>query len=655
MTPPLDMLLAPRKAVATRRKLIIDMFAGAGGVSDGIKRALGVEPDYAINHSPGALAMHRANHPGTIHLCEDVFAVDPASVVGPDDEVGLLWASPDCTHFSAARGSKPVSHRVRGLAWVVIRWVKKLKENQRPDVIILENVREFQTWGPLIKKRDKCGRIVYDKQGRALEVPDPKRKGITFKRWKTMLKNFGYEIEHQVLDAADYGAPTHRKRFFLIARRDGKPIVWPEKTHANLGSTAARPDMFRTQGTPLKPYRTAAECIDWSIKCPSIFLNRREARKLAKILGLGGLKRPLAKATMSRSAKGLLRYIMRYREQGKTSPYLVGLGGRVDSCQEPRALDIEKPLGTVVAGGVKHAVVAPVITPIQNYGHDSAGNDADKPLNTVTAHPKGGGFALTAAHLVQVNHSDPSTDSGQAAGRQQSLEQPLHTITGKHGTGIVEVQAQRADFIIKHYGGVVGTEIDNPLPTCTARATQNQIMTADLMKLRGTCKDGQEIDDPAPTIAAGGQHEAIVAPVAIKFYGTGQAIELDEPLDTITGKARFAITEAVIGRASWRGARDSKTATSSRTRPRATRWQELATACPHPSPQRSLAQTTRGPHEKASGMAAVPKWDWASNRPAYVTVALRLEVRRTALQVPTHRKWPISRRARARRPDHVHG
>lgn len=536
MTPPAGLLQSLNLSSArslTQRKLIIDNFAGAGGASEGIRLALGRDPDYAINHSAGALVMHRANHPGTVHLCEDVFHVDPAMVVGPDGRVGLAWFSPDCTHFSAARGSKPVSHRVRGLAWVVIRWVKKLDPEQRPEVIILENVREFLTWGPLIKKR-QGRKICYDKQGRALEIPDPARKGSTFKRWRTTLENYGYKVEHRILDAADYGAPTHRKRLFLIARRDGKPIVWPRATHGSVvggRSPVVGKSMFPDHQPPatshqLLPYRTAAECIDWSLPCPSIFLTKKEARVAAKQLGLGGLKRPLAANTMRRIANGVMRYILR---SGK--PFIVPTGYGERDGQEPRTHDAEAPLPTVVAQNQKHAVIVPLITPVQNASRTGDGHDANKPLNTVTAHPKGGGFALSAAHLVQVDHSKTT---GRAP-YNRDIERPLPTIAASNG------HAQVVAFLAKHFGGQVGQRIDRPQPTTTARGTQNQIVAANIVKLRGTCRDGQPVDQPAPTLSAQGTHLAEVRAFLVKYYGTGGAKIVTEPLDTITAKERMGL------------------------------------------------------------------------------------------------------------------
>jgi DNA (cytosine-5)-methyltransferase 1 len=242
-------------------ELIVDNFGG-GGATTGIEEALGRHCDIAINHDPEALAMHAVNHPKTLHLCEDVWAVDIKKVVA-GRRVGLAWFSPDCKHFSKAKGGRPVEKKIRGLAWVALRWAGLV----RPRVIIIENVEEFQTWGPVLADGKPCQR----------------RKGMTFKRWVTQLKNLGYRVDWKELKACDYGAPTSRNRLFIVARCDSQPIKWPRHTH----------------GGNLKPYRTAAECIDWSLPCPSIFLTPEEARVL-------GVRRPLADATMRRIAKGIV-------------------------------------------------------------------------------------------------------------------------------------------------------------------------------------------------------------------------------------------------------------------------------------------------------------------------------------------------------------
>ena len=218
------------------KELIVDNFAGGGGASTGIELAVGRPVDIAINHDPDAIAMHRVNHPNTRHYCESVWDVNPAEIC-EDRPVGLMWLSPDCKHFSRAKGGKPVSKNVRGLAWIAVRWAATVK----PRVIILENVPEFVTWGRL------------DKDGK----PDKNYVGETFRSFVRALKRHGYEVKWGELKACDYGAPTIRKRFFMIARCDNQPIVFPAPTHGT--------------GDGLKPYRTAAECIDWSVPCKSIF------------------------------------------------------------------------------------------------------------------------------------------------------------------------------------------------------------------------------------------------------------------------------------------------------------------------------------------------------------------------------------------------
>jgi DNA (cytosine-5)-methyltransferase 1 len=261
------------------RELIIDSFAGGGGASTGITAALGRSPDYAINHDREALAMHAANHPETIHLSKNIWQVDPMEVVGRRP-VGLAWFSPDCKHFSKAKGGRPVKREIRDLAWTVVLWAKRV----RPRVILLENVEEFADWGPLV--------ITDEGQWR----PCPERRGATFKRWVGELRRLGYRVEWRELRACDYGAPTIRKRLFLIARRDGKKIIWPTPTHA------APNDRDVIAGRKL-PWRTAAEIIDWSLPCHSIFLTRAEGRAV-------GVNRPLAEATMTRIAKGVKRYVL---------------------------------------------------------------------------------------------------------------------------------------------------------------------------------------------------------------------------------------------------------------------------------------------------------------------------------------------------------
>lgn len=260
-------------------ELVVDNFAGGGGASTGIEEALGCPVNIAINHDANAIAMHQANHPHTLHLCEDVFSVDPVAIC-KGRRVKLAWFSPDCTHHSKAKGGKPRSKKIRGLAWVVIKWMAKV----RPRVVCLENVKEFQDWGPLTKDGQPCKR----------------RKGKTFRHWIKQMERLGYKVEYWVLRACDYGVPTIRERLFLVARCDGQPIVKPEPTHGDPKSDAVK------QGK-LKPWLVAADIIDWSLPCPSIFMDPEEAKKL-------GLKRPLAENTMKRIARGVQKFVFDAKE-----------------------------------------------------------------------------------------------------------------------------------------------------------------------------------------------------------------------------------------------------------------------------------------------------------------------------------------------------
>ena len=330
--------------------MVVDLFAGAGGASTGIAAALGREPDVAVNHSADAIAMHMANHTMTRHFIEDVFDVNPRRVCTRD--VGLLWLSPDCTHFSKAKGGAPRSTGTRSLAWVAVRWAAEV----RPRVIALENVEEFATWGPLTDDGQPC----------------PLRKGQTFREWTASLEALGYRVEWRVLRACDYGAPTSRRRLFLVARCDGMPIIWPEPTHG--------------PGRAL-PWRTAAEIIDWSVPCPSIFDRGKQ----------------LAEPTLRRIATGLLRYVIETARPfvvrdgaALVAPTLIQSGYGEREGQTPRALDLQRPLGTVVAGGAKHALIAAWL--VKHYG-GVIGHELDKPIGTVTTQDH---HSLGAASLVPV-------------------------------------------------------------------------------------------------------------------------------------------------------------------------------------------------------------------------------------------------------------
>lgn len=300
-------------------EIIVDSFAGGGGASTGIELATGRPVTIAINHDPDAILMHKTNHPYTEHYQASVWDVDPREVC-QGRPVGLLWASPDCKHFSKAKGGKPVDKNIRGLAWIVLRWAGTV----RPRVIILENVEEFQTWGPVRKGH-----------------PVKSKAGQTFRRWLSQLEALGYAVEWRELVAADYGAPTTRKRFFLIARRDGEPIVWPEPTHA----PADTPEVLAGRK---KPWRSAAEVIDWSLPCPSIFDTREAIREK---YGLSA-QRPLRPNTMRRVIRGVDKFSIKAPD-----PFLVV----VNHAGNFRGQDAADPLQTVTAKhgyGVVTTVVA---------------------------------------------------------------------------------------------------------------------------------------------------------------------------------------------------------------------------------------------------------------------------------------------------------
>lgn len=422
---------------------IVVNFAGGGGADQGIEDAFGRPVDVAINHDPQAMAMHRANFPNAVHHIEDVWAVDPRTIPGP---LALVWLSPDCKHFSKAKGGKPVEKKIRGLAWVALRWAAV----KRPRVLMLENVEEFQTWGPLIT----------DEQGNAR--PDPKRKGCEFGSFVNALRRQGYVVEWRELRACDYGAPTIRKRFFLIARLDGLPIRWPAPTHGD-------PKSLAVKAGRLLPWRTAAECIDWSIPCPSIFERSR----------------PLAEATMRRIAKGVMRYVVNSAE-----PFIVGCGGRMGQSPER---GVGKPFQTVTAKADSCLVVprlAPVLTECANASSPRC-MPAGEPLRTICAQTKGGHHALVTA------------------------------------------------FLAKHYGGVVGSSLTDPIGTVTS-VDHHSLVASTLVKLRGTSSCAAT-NEPLHTISAGGLHHAEVRAFLIKYYGTDQDPNLREPLHTVTTKDRFGL------------------------------------------------------------------------------------------------------------------
>lgn len=486
-------------------ELIVDNFAGGGGASMGIEAAMGRSVDIAVNHDRNSVDMHQLNHPHTRHLCEDVWDVDPLETTA-GRPVGLAWFSPDCKHFSRAKGGKPVEKKIRGLAWIVVKWAKLVG----PRVIILENVREFQDWGPLTAEMKPC----------------KDRKGQTFGRWRKQLENLGYAVDTRVLNAADYGAPTHRRRFFLIARRDGVAIQWPEPTH----------------GPGRKPYRTAAQCIDWTLPCPSIFLTKIEAKPL-------GIIRPLADKTMRRIAMGLKRYVI-----DNPRPFIV-----VKFRGECNGADIDAPLPTITSGagskrpaGAAHAmgVAAPFL--IQHYGeaphqdttnnsgnliaasltkyHGQKGNEScargvDEPLLTADASNR---FGLVSAFL--------SRFYGQSVG--QTPAEPAPTQSARGHTSAVTAH------MLKNNHGSNGVAVEDPLHTITTGGRHGVV--ASHLSHMNNINDGQKacsgMDEPMRTVTAGGYHAAEVRAFLVKYFGNGgQGQTCDQPLHTVTGTDRFGL------------------------------------------------------------------------------------------------------------------
>lgn len=435
-------------------ELIIDSFAGGGGASSGIEEALGRHIDIAINHNKEAISMHKRNHPKTLHINENVWSIDPNKVCD-GRKVGLSWFSPDCTHHSRARGGKPVKKNIRGLAWWVLRWTKKIK----PRVVVLENVVEFLDWGPLVK----------DEEGN--ERPCPKRKGLHFNDFVKTLKYHGYKVEWKHLIASDYGAPTIRKRLFMIARCDGQPIVWPDSTHGD-------PNKKDLLNRTLKPWRTASECIDFNRPCPSIFLTKEEARGL----GFTRIKRPLADSTLRRIAKGIMKFVV-----DSADPFVIRTD--MQSSNAGCYYNKNEPLRTITSSG-GHAVVSAFLTEHANSSSQRNFN-IDEPLRTQCAQVKGGHFAVVEAELeasfinknytgavgqkvekplgtvTSVDHHSLTTAhvvkfKSDEAG--QDAREPIHTLcssTNHFGT----VQA----FLIEYYGNGEPSDLKRPLHTVTGR------------------------------------------------------------------------------------------------------------------------------------------------------------------------------------------
>ena len=458
-------------------ELIVDNFAGGGGASTGIELATGYSVDIAINHDPEAIKMHKANHPNTKHYCENVWTVDPVKACG-GHPVGLAWFSPDCKHFSKAKGGKPKDKNIRGLAWVALRWAGLV----RPRVIMLENVEEFQQWGPLNRRHH----------------PIKKKKGQTYRKFIKQLWELGYTVQTKELIAADYGAPTMRKRFFLIARCDGKPIVWPEPTHAPADSEEVKKGL-------LKPYVGAYTQLDFSLPCPSIFDTSEEIKEKYGIRA----KRPLAPKTMERIARGLKKFVL-----DNSEPFIVQVnhsGAKSDYCKSA-----DEPLNTITG---KHGfgIVEPYMVQIGQTGFTAdRSKDVRQPLTTIVSKNE---HCLISPTLIQY-HSETAKDEV----RGQSIEEPIMTVDSSNRYGLV------TSFLHKYYDGGykgAGESMKKPLPTVTSW-DHNSVVTANLIQMNNHC-DGRDITEPIPTITAGDGHFGEVRAFLIKYYGQG------------TGQDRFGL------------------------------------------------------------------------------------------------------------------
>ncbi|WP_448478109.1 DNA cytosine methyltransferase [Pseudoxanthomonas mexicana] len=553
-------------------EIVVDLFAGGGGASKALEGALARAVDVAINHNPYAIGMHAANHPYTKHLCEDVWQADPVKEAA-GRPVGWLHASPDCTHFSQAKGGQPRDRATRSLAWVIPKWAGSLKRAGKPPRIIsMENVMQMLKWGPLVAKRDKATGHVVKLDGTVADkgervplqqqflIPDKRREGQTWRQFIGVMRALGYVAEWRKLKACDFGAGTSRERLFAVFRCDGEPIRWPEPTH---GPGRAH------------PYVTAADCIDWSIPCPSIFTRAR----------------PLADATMKRIARGVKRYVLDAAE-----PFIVHAthGG------ERRPHGASEPVPTITAANRGELMaVSPTLVECANASADGVAS-ADAPLRTITAWPKGGSHAVAAPVLVQAGHGEGKPGAGRwsygandpqqpigtivASGGGQALasaslvkfrhdsegapvDAPLPTITSgagaarpagaAHAMGVMTAHLEQANG--GFYDGD-GKAADEPLSTITSSGTQQRLVATSIVTMRGD-NVGAAADDPLRTISAGGEHHALlscelspeheagalrVAAFLINYYGNGQALALPEPIDTITTRDRLALVTVTV-------------------------------------------------------------------------------------------------------------
>ncbi|MNO65253.1 C-5 cytosine-specific DNA methylase [compost metagenome] len=515
-------------------EIVVDFFCGGGGAGTGLEMGLGRPVTVAKNHSPAAISMHTANHPAARHFTTDVFDGNP------DEEchgrpVGWFHMSPDCTHHSQAAGGQPRKREIRNLSWIGLKWAGKKK----PRVISLENVKQILQWGPLMAKRDKATGRVMKLDGTVAAagervpvqqqflVPDPKRRGITWRRFVHLLEGMGYQVEWQIIKACDFGAPTSRERLFMIARCDGQPIVWPEPTHA------------KNPAKGQQKWRTAADCIDWSVPSKSIF----------------GRKKELAAATLRRVAKGMKKFVL-----DNPQPFIVPIA----NWSGELAQSAHEPLRTVTSWprGGSFAMASPVMINaahgdgrpggVQRWGDGC--KDAGSPLGTVTA---SNGHALASAHLVKFRFNSEGTP----------VTDPVPTITSggnyKRPAGAAHAMGVCTAFIEQANGGFNTTPAkgaDEPLTTVTNTGSQQRLVTASLATLRRNCV-GRAVDEPVPTMTAGAEHHALVeyklspeheegalrvAAFLISYYGTENISACNSPAPTVTTKDRLGLVTVFV-------------------------------------------------------------------------------------------------------------
>ncbi|QRY68180.1 DNA cytosine methyltransferase [Ensifer sp. PDNC004] len=484
--------------------LIVDSFAGGGGASTGIEMALGRSPDIAINHSADALALHAANHPDTLHLSENVYKVDPLDHMR-GKHIGLAWFSPDCKHFSKAKGGKPVERNIRDLCWIIPGWVERIQQSGgKVDVVIMENVEEFKDYGPLIET------------GNGLR-PDPERKGVTYRKWCRTLRGLGAKMESRELRGRDFGAPTIRKRLFIIMRFDGQKIVWPQPTHGDPN------DRDVIAGRKL-PWPIVADCIDWSIPCPSIFDTAGEIWAKYQVRA----KRPLKANSHARIARGMDRFVIRANR-----PFLVNLthGGRLEDILEPaRAI-------TAAHRGEK-ALIAPHLSAY--YGPGSGGLDRSAPVDeALRVIPCENRHALIAPVLTYA----------QQGGANRPVDGQAQTITAsdKDQNSVMCAFMAQANNDSRRIGGVnPGRGVDEAASTITQSGSHQQVVSAYIARQFGTgaC---HSVERAAGTITTEGQGKSqLVVPYLQSYYATGEGSRADEAMRTATVKPRHGLVEAVI-------------------------------------------------------------------------------------------------------------